>query len=91
MPRYPALDAALEGRDLDELAARTGVPADVIRSWVPGGLAATLSQRDRIARALGGNAIDLFRLDADLEAALPADRFVTDPATLRTIDRRLAS
>jgi hypothetical protein len=88
MARYPALSAALDGFDLDEFAAACGVPADVLRAVLTGHVAA-FSVRDRCARILGANPVDLFRLDDDLEQALDAapTRYVSDPATCRVVDR----
>lgn len=96
---YPAFVAAVAGRDLDKLAARAGVPVSEIRCIIAGGWAAPRSSRIRLARALrrSGDVDALFRTvsvfdggSADLEAAYPPQRFVTDAATLRHIDRRPA-
>ena len=93
MPRYPALEAALAGRDLDEFAAAAGVPVEIFAGFVPGGVACSFAYRDRIARALRLNPIELFSLDDELEPALGDveaqghPRYVTDGPTLRKIDR----
>ena len=90
---YPAFVAALDGVDLDDLAARSGVARSTIEAIArpigDGGIAATFTQRDRLARALDANPIELFRLDDDAEEALASapSRYVTDPAVLRIIDR----
>jgi hypothetical protein len=95
--RYPALIAALEDLDLDGLALASGVPTGTIRAILDGGIAPSLGVRFRLARALDANPADLFRTvsvfegtSADLEPAYPPDRFVTDPAALRLIDRARA-
>lgn len=93
MIRYPAFIAAVADGDVEQLATRSGVPGGTIRAIVAGGIAPSLAMRDRLARALGANPIDLFRLEPHLEAALAGapSRYVTDPATLRNIDGRHAS
>jgi plasmid maintenance system antidote protein VapI len=85
----PAFVAAIEGRDVDELAAAAHVSVEVMHQIIAGDRPATVSQRDRLARLLGGNADDLFRLEPDHDQALPVGpaRFVTDPAALRVIDQ----
>lgn len=90
MIRYHALDAAIDGRDVDELARAAGVPAVEVREILAGGIAPSPTTRDRLARALAANPIELFRLAEHLEDALAGapTRFVTDPPTLRIIDHR---
>lgn len=88
---YPTLVAELgelSADELLELAFRSGVSVPVIEAIVAGECGASLSVQMRIGYALGRNPLELFALDADLEAALPADRYVSDPATLRVIDGR---
>lgn len=96
MIAYPALIAALADRDLDEVAAAAAIPAEHLAALAAGGRAPSPAIRDRLARALGANPVELFRavsrlerIDIDLEPALAAapSRCVTDPATLRLIDR----
>jgi hypothetical protein len=87
---YPAFRAAVAERDIDELAAAAAVPADAIRAIAAGGVTASFAYRDRLARALDANPIELFRLEPYLEEALAGapSRYVTDPAVLRLVDQR---
>lgn len=89
MITYPRLIDELADRDRDEFARAAGVLPETLQAIEAGGIAPSFSIRDRLARALDVNPIELFRLDADLEEALAGapSRYVTDPATLRTIDR----
>ena len=90
MLTYPTFVAALDGHDLGQLAADSGIDVAEIEAIAAGGRAAPRSYRPRLARALGVDPAELFRLVDELEQALPPGdaRFVTDPATLRTIDRQ---
>lgn len=90
MLTYPNLIDALAGRDLNDLAAVSGVDADTIRDVAAGGWTAPFALRDRLARALDANPIELFRLEPELEQALASapTRYITDPAVLRVIDRQ---
>ena len=89
MITYPALVAAVAEHELDQLAADSGVPAAAIADLVAGGWAAPFNIRDRLARALDIDARALFRLEEHLEQALASapTRYVTDPTTLRIVDR----
>ena len=87
---YPTLVAVVDGRDVDELGAAAGVDPDALRDLIAGGLAAPFAIRDRLARALGANPVDLFRLPDELQQVkddLGPAFYITDPATLRLIDR----
>lgn len=92
MSRYPHFLAELERRGLsaDDVAGLAELDPALVRVVVAGDLAPSLRLRARLTAALGITDGDLFRLDDDLEEALAAapSRYVTDPATLRTIDRR---
>lgn len=84
---YPHLIAALDALDdLDQLAADAGVTVGSLRILRAGGFAVSPDMRVRIARALGADPDELFRLPVELEAGLPAERFVTEPHALRIID-----
>jgi transcriptional regulator with XRE-family HTH domain len=88
---YPNFAAAIDGLDVDELAARAGLNVDTLRELIAGGLSPTFAIRDRLARALDANPIELFRREDFVEEAL-ADaptRYVTHTATLRLIERAL--
>lgn len=89
MIAYPTFVAAIAERDVDELARAAGLSPATIHAIAAGGRAPSLAIRDRLARALGANPLELFRLDDDLEEALAGapTRYVTDPTTLRIIDR----
>jgi plasmid maintenance system antidote protein VapI len=92
---YPNFVAAIAGRDVDELGAAAGLTVAELEALIAGGRSISPATRERLARILDANPIELFhafsRLSSsqlvDLEPALPANRYVTDPATLRTIDR----
>ncbi len=89
---YPHLDSAVETwGTLDALAEASGLTPDIIEAVLHGGVAASLSVRARLARVLDADPVWLFQLPPELEALLPPDRFVTDPATLRAIDSRGAA
>lgn len=92
---YPVFVAAVAERDLEALAVEAGVPVAVILDALADcGYIIAKHHRQAIADALGIDAGELFRAisqpsGADLEptlAAAPA-RFVSDPATLRAIER----
>ena len=87
---YPRLLAELAERDPAELAATAGVEPETLRVLAAGGLAPSLSVRRRLAVAMGVPSAELFRLSDDLEEALAGapSRFVSDPETLRLVDRR---
>lgn len=92
MITYPTFVATLaeRGIDLDALAVEADVHIATIHAVMNGGIAPSLTVRARLARALGVAANELFALDPELEQALAplgARRFVTDPATLRLVDR----
>ena len=89
MLTYPALLAALDGRDLDRFASDLGLTRPTLDALLAGGRAVPLGDRARIAHALRADVDELFRLVPDLEEALPAEpnRYVTDPTVLRLIDR----
>lgn len=94
MIAYPAFVAAVAELDVEELAERSIVRPEVIQQIAAGGWAAPAHLRPLLAAALGVDPAELFRAvslpsGTDLEAALAAapSRFVTDPATLRQIDR----
>jgi hypothetical protein len=88
---YPTLVAELEeltAAELEAVSFRAGVTVPVIEAIVAGRCGASLSVQMRLGYALRRNPLELFALDAELEGALPADRYVSDPATLRVIDGR---
>ena len=97
---YPALVEALDGRDVDEVADAAGVRRENLRAVLDGGWPTSPGFELRVARVLGASPFELFhawsRLPdgelVDLEPTLLAapSRYVTDPATLRVIDRRAA-
>lgn len=90
MIRYPMFHAVVAGMEppqVTALAVRAGVPVDGIRAIAAGDLAAGLAEQMRLGRALATNPLLLFALDPDLEGAMPANRYVSDPATLATVDR----
>ena len=92
MITYPTFAEQLEGRDLDDLARRSGVDVAQIEA-VLAGRPPSLSVQMRLSRALGRlNPHDLFALDEATEAAL-ADReaqghprWVADRGALRAVD-----
>jgi transcriptional regulator with XRE-family HTH domain len=86
---YRAFVAAIDGLDVDELAERAGVAVESIRAIAAGDVPPSLSVQMRLAYALDVNPLDLFRLDEHLEEALAGapSRYVSDPATLRIVDR----
>lgn len=90
MITYPILVATVDGRDLDDLARAAGLRLAELEALLAGGRAASPATKERLARALAANPLDLFRLEAHLEEALAAapSRYITDPATLRKIDGR---
>ena len=93
MIRYPTFVATLakQDTDLDALAVESGVPIASIHAVMNGRVPASKSVKARLARALGVPAKRLFALPPDMEANLAAlgpRRYVTDPATLRIIDRK---
>lgn len=91
MTLYPNLVALLDTFTADELADlvdRSGVSGETIAAAVAGTHAASLSVQMRIGTVLDINPLELFRLDADLEATLPPRRYVSDPPTLRLVDGR---
>lgn len=90
MNLYPALTAELEERGAEQLASLSGLSVETIEAIASGGRSAPFAERDRLARALGANPIDLFRCSDPVEevrAHLGAAFYVTDAATLRKIDR----
>jgi len=90
MTNYPTFTAMVAELDAEQLAVMTGIPADTIRAIAGGGIAPSFAVKDRLARALDANPIELFRLDPALEQALAGapSRYVTDPPTLRQADGR---
>lgn len=89
MITYPTFVAALVDVDLAGLADDADVPVATIRAILEGGRAASFGVRMKLARALDANPLELFRLDEDLEQALAGapSRYVSDPTTLRIVDR----
>lgn len=98
MKIYATLLDRLAGRDLETMAAQTGVAIDSIRATAERGMAMDRADREPLATYLGEHQDDLFRVwtvledgtwqIVDLEPGLPpdpAERFVTDPTTLRRI------
>jgi hypothetical protein len=89
---YPSFVAELDGRDLDELARRSGVGVDEIEA-IAEGRPASLGVQMRLSLALGKlNPHELFAVDEATEAVL-ADveaqghpRWVIDRAALRAVD-----
>lgn len=92
MIRYPNLVAALDGADLAKIARRARLDPQDIQAWASGHVAPATPEyfRKRLARALRAKVDELFSLGDELESAMPAgaDRYITDPATLRNIDRQ---
>lgn len=95
MISYPQFVAALDGRDVDDLAERAGVSAESIRAIASGDLPPSLSTQMRLAAALGEvNPFDLFQLgDVDLARAAGRDveaqghpRYATDADALRATE-----
>lgn len=84
---YPEFVATLAAQDvdLDALAITADVPIATIHAVMNGRTVPTLEQRARLARALGVPARTLF---AVLGHVPGKGWFITDPATLRMIDRR---
>lgn len=93
MITYPNFVATLarDDIDLDALAAESGVEIATIRAVMNGRVPVSITAGKAIARVLGVPAKRLWALSPDLEACnarLGKRRYVTDPATLRIVDRR---
>lgn len=92
MITYPTFIAVLAERDvdLDRLAADSGVDIATIHAVMNGRVPVSLTAGKALAAVLGVPAKRLFALPPDLEqvnARLGKRRYVTDPTTLRIVDR----
>lgn len=92
---YPNFVEAVEDIDPEDLAAVSGVPANVIDRIVAGGVVVSPETRQLLAAALDRDEIELWRdvsmpSGADLATATASapSTYITDPNVLRIIDHR---
>lgn len=90
MITFPLFVAAVGERDVEQLARESGVCAASIRALLAGGVVPSLSVGERLAHLFGSTDEEMFAPAPHLVPALDGapSRYVTDPATLRLIDRR---